>query len=369
VCFLIDSLLAGGTEMQLLSLIRHLDRDAVQPYLCLLDGEDPVSRSLEPVDCPVVRLGLHSLASLEGMRRAWQFARFLRRERIDVLQVYFVDSAIFGAVVGRLAGVRRILRVRNNIGHWVDPIRVKRFRVVNWLVTAILTNSRAGREAVIAQEGADPRMVLLVENGIDLARFPDAPDPGRFGRAPTKRVGIVANRTRVKGLDVLIDAAAEVLALEPAAVFSIAGGADGQDLLPELREQVSRLGLDDRVEFLGRVTDIPAFLATLEVGVLSSRAEGTSNALIEYMAAGLPIVATTVGGNVDLIRDGVDGILVPPEDPERLAAAVLRLLRDPSESARLAQAAHQSVRARFGIDAFARSYERAYLGHGGDAWE
>src|SRR5262245_54454941 len=92
VCFLIDRLAAAGTESQLLALIRHLDRSRVQPYLCLLDGDDPTSRALEPQDCPVLRLGVRRLARLRTIPRAWRLARFLRRERIDVLQVYFPDS-------------------------------------------------------------------------------------------------------------------------------------------------------------------------------------------------------------------------------------------------------------------------------------
>ena len=112
VCFLIDFLGTGGTEWQLLALIRHLDRTQVQPFLALLDGETAKSRALEPADCPVLRLGVRSLCRPGTGRAAIRFARFLRRERIDVLQVYFADSSYFGIPVARLAGVPRVVRTR-----------------------------------------------------------------------------------------------------------------------------------------------------------------------------------------------------------------------------------------------------------------
>src|SRR5207245_11728690 len=105
VCFMIDSLKPAGTETQLLALIHHLDRSQVQPTLCLLDGEDETSRALEPKDCPVLRLGVKRLTHPLTLAKAWKLLRFLRRQRIDVLQVYFLDSTYLGVIVGRLAGV------------------------------------------------------------------------------------------------------------------------------------------------------------------------------------------------------------------------------------------------------------------------
>src|SRR5438067_8721948 len=101
VCFMIDQLSAAGTEMQLLALIRHLDRSRVQPYLCLLKGMEPESRSLEPKDCPVIRLDVRSLHHPETLGKAMHFARFLRKERIEAMQVYFPDSTNFGVTVAR----------------------------------------------------------------------------------------------------------------------------------------------------------------------------------------------------------------------------------------------------------------------------
>src|SRR5205814_6260965 len=119
VCFMIDRLSRAGTESQLLALIRALDRTQVSPSLVLLDGEDDLSRALEPADCPVIRLGVRKLFSLQAARAARRLRAFWREQRPDILQVYFLDAAYFGAPLAKLSGVKKVVRVRNNLGYWV----------------------------------------------------------------------------------------------------------------------------------------------------------------------------------------------------------------------------------------------------------
>src|SRR6478736_669845 len=120
VSFMIDRLSRAGTETQLLALIRELDRSRVQPTLVLLDGEDDLSRALEPADCPVLRLGVRKLLSVTAARAASQLRAFWREHRPDGLQAYFQDAAYFGVPLAKLSGVKRIVRVRNNLGYWMN---------------------------------------------------------------------------------------------------------------------------------------------------------------------------------------------------------------------------------------------------------
>ncbi|WP_165250226.1 glycosyltransferase [Paludisphaera soli] len=357
VCYLIDRLRVGGTETQLLSLIRHLDPSVLQPYLCLLDGEDETSRALEPRGCPVTRLGVRSIRSVRGLTRCGIFARQLRREHIDVLQVYFRDSAIFGAVAGRLAGVPRVVRVRNNLGYWMTPGDRRTFRVVNRLITTTFTNSEAGLQALVEQEGLAPGSITVVDNGIDLDRY-DRPRPVRpRGGATPRQVGVVANLRAVKGLDVFLRAAATVAAKHEDVRFTIAGEGPERASLAGL---VDELGLADRVRMPGQVDDVPGFLADLDLAVHSSSSEGLSNAVLESLAAGLPTIATAVGANPSLIRDGFNGLLVPAGEPARLAAAMDRLLSDPAAAGAMGRAARRSVGDRFSWPNVARAYEGLY---------
>ena len=189
VCFLIDRLTRGGTETQVLALIRALDRRRVAPTLVLLDGEDAESRSLEPDDCPVLRLGLRSLRGPAAVAAAARVTRFWRAHWTDVLQVYFLDSAYFGVPLARLAGVRRVVRVRNNLGHWLTPIHRWLGRAVGRLADVTLTNCEPARQSLLAVEGGSDRKVVVLENGVDLERFTALPPPTTQARSASRRRG------------------------------------------------------------------------------------------------------------------------------------------------------------------------------------
>ena len=117
VCYMISNLTFGGTPKHLLSLINHLDRTRVSPILCLLDGTSAVSRSLEPTDIPVYRLGVQRFRSFQGFEAIHEFTRILRQQYIQIVQPYYPDSTLFSVVAGHLAGVPVILRTRNNTNY------------------------------------------------------------------------------------------------------------------------------------------------------------------------------------------------------------------------------------------------------------
>jgi glycosyltransferase involved in cell wall biosynthesis len=355
VCFLIDELSRAGTETQLVALIRRLDRRRVRPFLCLLRGDHPRSRALEPDCCPVLRLDVPKLCAPAALGQALRMARFLRRQRIDVLQVYFRDSTYFGVLVGRLAGVPCIVRTRNNLGYALTALDRRLGRLCNRLADFTLANCAACRDAALADEGPPRNSVVVLENGVDLARFANVPTIRAFRDPP--RVGAISNLRPVKGLDVFIRAAADVARSHPGAVFTVGGEGTMRE---ELEGLAGDLGLAERFELPGAVADVPTFLHRLDVCVLCSRSEGLSNAVLEYMAAGRPVVATAVGGTPELIEDGVHGLLVPPGDAAALAAAVRRLLDDPALAVRLAAAARRRARERFGRERMIARFEAFY---------
>jgi glycosyltransferase involved in cell wall biosynthesis len=355
---MIDRLLRGGTESQLVALIEHLDRSRVEPSLCLLDGEDALSRSLEPAGCPVLRLGVRALSRPATLVQAVRLARFLRRRRVDVLQLYFPDSTYLGVLAGQLAGVPHVVRTRNNLNHWMTPTHRWLGRFCNTLVTATVVNCKAARRAVLVDERPHPESVVVLENGVDLDRFLALPSvAGRTSALGPRRVGLVANLRPVKGVDVFVEAAARVARADPEVTFAVAGEGEAR---PALERRIEELGLGERFTLAGSVRDIPAFLAGLDVAVLCSRAEGMPNAVLEYMAAGRAIVATAVGGTVELIEDEVTGLLVPPEDAEALARAITRLLTKPDLAPRLAAAARRRAREHFSREAMVRRFEAFY---------
>lgn len=359
VCFVIDELAPAGTESQLLALIRCLDRRRVQPYLCLLRGDKPSSQALEPDDCPILCLDVRALHHPRTLMRAWRFAHFLRREGIDVVQAYFADSSYFSLPAAWLAGVRHRLRTRNNLGHWLTPLHRRLGRMLNVLATGTIANCEAARQALLVAEQPRPETVCVLENGVDFERFHNlAPLSARPVNA-TPRVGVVANLRPVKGLDVFVAAAAQVHVRHPRAVFTVAGRGEMQ---AELERQAATAGLSEHFQLMGGVADVPSFLADLDVAVLCSHAEGMSNALLEYMAAGRAIVATRVGAAADLIADGVHGLLTPPGDAARLAEAIRRLLDNRALAQRLGAAARRRALEHYSRAAMVQRFTEFYEG-------
>jgi glycosyltransferase involved in cell wall biosynthesis len=355
VCFLIDELSRAGVETQLVALIRRLDRRRIRPYLCLLRGHKATSRELEPTCCPVVRLGVGSLRDLATLGKALTLARVLRRQRIDILQLHFPDSTYFGTVAGLLARVPHIVRTRDNLGYALTRLDVLLGRLCNRFADRTIAICEACRESLLADEGPRPESVVVLEAGVDLNRFADIGTFRGFGAAP--RVGILANLRPVKGLDVFLRAAADVARTHPRVTFHLGG--EGE-LRPALERLAAELGVADRCRFHGAVADVPAFLDSLDLCTLSSLSEGMPNVVLEYMAAGRPVVATAVGGNPELLQNGRYGLLVPPGDPAALAAAVRGLLDDPARAARLAAAARARVRRRYAKDRMIERFHQFY---------
>lgn len=357
VCFMIDRLSRAGTETQLLALIRSLDRARVSPHLVLLDGEDDLSQSLEPVDCPLLRLGMKSLLGRSTLTSTASLTRFWRRHRIEILQTYFLDSTYFGVPLARLCGIRRVIRVRNNLGYWLTTGHQRLGRWMGRLADLTLTNSEVGRQALMEKEGLHPEKIAVLENGVDLERFPRIAPPDLTGSEV--RIGTVANLRPVKNIDGLIRAAGLLRRAGRAVRFEVAGDGEGEQRAA-LEAVIQSHGLKEHFHLLGSVGDVPGFLAGQDVAVLASHSEGMSNALLEYMAAGRAIVATDVGANARLVEHQTHGLIVPPGDDQALADAIGWLIDHPDDARNMAQAARHRVEADYSRAAMVRRFEAFY---------
>ena len=357
VCFMVDRLSRAGTESQLLALIRNLDRSRVEPTLVLLDGEDDLSRALEPDDCTILRLGVRKLFGLNAARAARKLRDFWRETRPDVLQVYFLDSAYFAVPLARLCGIPKVLRVRNNLGYWLT----RKHRVLNRLlrpfVDATLTNTEAGKQSLLERDGLSPDRVVVLENGVDTKRF------NRFILADTSkkrvRVGCVANLRSVKNIDGLMRAAKVALERFPQLRFEVAGDGEQREELERLHAE---LGLGDRFILRGSVADVAGFLRTVEIAILPSHSEGMANALLESMSAGRAVIATDVGANAELVQHEKSGLIVPAGDENAIVEAIGRYLENPLRAAAYGAAARTRVEANFSRDASTRRFEEFYRG-------
>jgi L-malate glycosyltransferase len=272
-------------------------------------------------------------------------------------------SNLLGVPAARLAGVRAIVSSRRDLAYfdWYQGKRRVWLRRIQNLSGAVLANATPIRDALIAEDGFAPEKLRVIHNGVDIERFHASRD-GRDhlfpGVGDGKVIVLVGNmHTDVKGHPWLIASAPAVLREFPSTLFVLVG--DGQQRA-SFEQQVGGLGLEQNFLFLGRRTDVPEILACCDIAVLPSRAEGLPNAVLEYMAAGLPTIVSRVGGNAELVEDGVTGLLVPPADSPALSAALLKLLRDPGLARQMARTGHEFTVQNFSFERLVREVDALY---------
>ena len=359
ICFLIDNLAIGGTETQLLALIQHLDRSLFMPFLILLDGNGIQSQSMESSSCEVLRLGIHKLFTFRTLRSLLSFSRFLKNNEIDILQLYFRDSTYFGCIAGRIAKVKTIIRTRNNANHWMGLKDRLLGRMMNPCVDVTVCNSVAAQKAIRVDERPKVFSVFVIENGVDLDRFTQCYYPRHHqSKDYPLRVGMVANLRYIKGIDIFLQAASLIIRNNHAVTFHVAG--DGPDR-ETLERDILKLGIQKRFFLEGRINNIPEFLSSLDVAVLSSRSEGMPNAILEYMAAAKPIVSTAFSGIESILQHDVHALVTPLCNYIKLAEAIEELLLNKDLASRLSLQARHHVVTRFSRKTMIDKFERLYL--------
>jgi L-malate glycosyltransferase len=303
-------------------------------------------------------LPLQRTYDLTAMRAAFELRRFLREQRVQIVQTFFESSDIWAGFVAKAMSGVRLIWSRRDMGILRTGKHRVAYRLMAGVPDAVFAVSEQVRRHCIEVDRIDPARVQTIYNGLDLA------DWGRTV-APAKAAGefliaTVGNIRRVKGHDVFLRAAAMVVSEFPGARFSIAGEVLEADYFAELQTLVGELQLGERIHFAGGVTNLREHLSGADVFVLPSRSEGFSNAIVEAMAASLPVVATDVGGNAEAVTDGVSGFVVPSEAPAALAAAIVRLLVDPMLASRMGMAGKRIVAERFTTDAMMRQITGVY---------
>ena len=281
------------------------------------------------------------------MRGAWdlgavrELARLIRRERVSIVHTH---SSVDGWVGGLAARAARIPVVRTR--HVSIRIRRRWNPVYRWLADRVITSGEAIRRLVI-EAGVRPERVIAIPAGVDLAEFSGADgDAAREGLGLSRPViGSVAMFRGSKGHAHLLDAFAAVHARHASARLLLVGDGIRRAWVEGLAKE---RGLDRAVLFTGFRTDVPELLRAMDCFVLAStRTEGVPQSLLQAFAAGVPAVATAIGGIPEVVIDGETGILVPPEDPQALARAIEAVLDDPSAAATRARAARKLVEERF----------------------
>jgi L-malate glycosyltransferase len=336
----------AGTEGQLLHLLRHLDRARFEPGMTFLRGGEYARRN--PFPCPVRVLGITRLASIAALVRMARFALDLRREGYRLVHCFFNDASLIAPFFLKLAGIR-VLVSRRDMGFWHTPATLFVLRRVGPFVDRYVANSRKVGRLVEEKEGVPGGKVAVIYNGYVAPEgdgMPAREIPGVTGDSPV--IGCVANLKPIKRLDTLLQAFAVVRERFPAARLVIVGDTasrEARETLSGLETLADRLGIRDHIIFTGRVERPMPYIERFTVAVLSSESEGFSNAIIEYLQAGRPVVCTETGGNPEIVRDGENGFLVPVGDARSLAERLIRLLENGALARRMGEAGRRMVRA------------------------
>ncbi len=364
VFFLLDSLNVGGTETQAVELAIRLDPARYEVTLGCLRVRGPLLEKL--AESPVSTREFYpkgGFDSISGVYQLLRLAVFLRSGGFQIVHTHDLWSNLMGVPAAVIARVPVIISSRRDLAHfdWYQTRRRVWLRRIQNLSAVILTNADAIRDALIADDHFASQKVRVIRNGVDTERF-DALDRDRTWLIPDtsgeKWIGLVGNmHSDVKGHPWLIAAAPEILSEFPNTRFVLIG--DGEHR-KDFERQVAELGLGQSFSFLGRRDDVPRILACCDIAVLPSKAEGLPNAVLEYLAAGLPTVASRVGGNAEIIEDGETGLLIPPQDSAALSAAVLRLMRDPDLAAGLGEKGREFVASHFSFSRLVENVNQLY---------
>jgi len=362
----------AGTETQVMNLADGLDASQFDVHFACLNRWGQFLAQVEASRRPLAEYRIDRLYGGHTMRQQFRFARDLRRNRVDLVHAYGFYPNVFAVPAARVAGTGPIVASIRDIGDHLTPAQRSVQRMACRMADAILVNAEAVKQRLVG-EGYDPLRITVIRNGIALSRFEARPADGGRRRelgvpAGAPLVAVFSRLSRLKGLEYFLQAAAGVAARFPDARFAIVGETrvvEGGALVEgsykrELEAQAVRLGLGERVLFTGFRSDVPELLNEVSVSVLPSLSEGLSNAVLESMAAGVPVVATAVGGNPEAVEDGVSGILVPPRDAGALSNAICALLGDGELAMRLGRAGRQRVIDRFSNERMVRDTERFY---------
>lgn len=345
----------GGSERQFALLARTLNPDAYEVHVGCLRRRGAFLEGIE--DVAEFDVG-GSFFNLQAQRARLALARHLRAHKVCIAHSFDFYSNLMLIPVARLAGVSVVIGSHRQIGNLLTPMQFGAQQAVFRLCDRVVCNSRAAAARLVDQ-GLMERKVVVIPNGLPEEAFVEtAPAPPRS--AETLRVGMIARMNDPhKNHPLFLRAAARLAPRYPDLEFLLAG--DGP-LRPSLEQMAERLGLGARVRFLGDRQDIPAVLAGLDVSVLTSSSESLSNAILESMAAGKPVVAARVGGNPELIRDGDTGFLIPADNEKKLVETLDCLLSQPSLRMEFGRRARRQALANYSIDRIRERYEQLYTG-------
>jgi len=372
VAYLPPSLRPGGAEKQMLALAERLPRDRFQVDFVAIAGSGEYDARAEAAGLRIRILGSapppHSGLLARLARRGSKTMRYVavaRAARYDVVDAWLYPLDVLAALSRPLTRTPVVVAGRRNLGDFYTtwgPLDRAMSALATRLTDVVVANSAAVGANTLEREHLDPAKLRIIRNGVELIE-PLSADERASHRsalgvaADEFLIGCVANYRPVKRLDLLIDAFVALDGANTRLRLVLVG--EGP-IRADLQQRIHALGLEGRVRLHGSVLDPRPLYGAFDLVVQASRSEGLPNAILEAAAAGLPIVATAVGGTGEIVVDGRTGLLVPPGDAIALASALQRVAADPGLRTRLGAAAREHVAKTFGMERFVAEFAALY---------
>lgn len=357
VLLVVDSLEVGGAEQHVVDLASALHRKGheVEVACSIAFG---LSKPLEEAGVPVRPLTRRLVKRRVSLAYARGIRELLRVGRFELVHAHIYASAVAAAIATRGTGLPLVV-TEHTEASWQNRWARLCSRWTYRRARRIIAVSTPIERRLIERDGVPPKLVTLIPNAVVPASGnpPDLADTLPDGWSERPLVGVVARLQPEKGVATFLKAAAQVSKVSPEARFLVVG--DGP-LREELLDLVGRVDLRERVRFLGYRADARALTGLLDVLVVPSLTEGSPLIVLEAMAAGVPVVASAVGGIPDQVRHGEEGVLVPPDDPDALAGALGALLGDPAHAHRLGEAGRRRTENEFSHEVLVRRIEVVY---------
>ena len=355
----------GGAEQQLLELVRGLDKRRFRPVVVPLYGGGTLEAEFRGV--PGVEVVCLDRRHRFDFSVIWKLVALLRSRQVDIVQPFVSPASVFGLLAGVLAGTSVKIATerggaRRHFGIGPSLYLFAARRLMRFADLAV-ANSEAGGQ-LLRRAGLPESRVRVIVNGINPSRLHASPERVAAHRRRFEAgdaawvVGILANLKPAKGQDTFLRAAAEIAAQHPDARFAIVGEGPSRQELESLADD---LGIRDRVVFFGFQQQVAEFLGLFDVLVSASRDnEGHSNSILEAMALGVPVVATDIGGSRELVEHGRTGRLVPIDDPQQLAAAIVAVRAERKRTGDMVARARERVASQFTLERMVSSYAALY---------
>ena len=336
VLHVLYDLAGGGTEGQCAAVAVSLPNQ----FVAVVRGGGELTRVISQACGPPFEMGIRRMAELHTRRRVLALSEHIRRNGIDIVHTWDSDGAIFGSAAARAAGARYITS-RRDLGEIYPWWKLKLMRRADRYASAVVVNAEAIRSRLLSS-GIPSDRIRLIRNSVASDRFrPASADGDDDRRSKSETIAMVTRLDPEKDVAMALRALQQIIRVRRGVLLKVAGAGSEQDRLTRLTKS---LGLAESVEFSGRTRDIPGFLSGAHLGILASRSnEGLSNAVLEYMAASLPVVVTDCGGNAELVRHRETGYVVPAGDSAALADAVLRALSNPELASEMGRRGREIV--------------------------